>query len=178
MSEVAFVKNLLERDWETSISNRSTDVPQPTFTLEKANREERLRTQDVGYVASGADTEHTPQGVGWTHEQIETAVVIQYRAATRTTSTGYDNGYHRLFGKRTGTDGVQAPDRHDGIVGETRRVILANRTRTAEWTRVGTDSAGSPIRVTDLTDLGGTNYYRADVLIPMDQLATSIDTSV
>lgn len=168
MSEVEFIKNLLERDWQTSVTGRSTDVPQPTLTLEKDDRQDNLRSADVGYVASGADTSHTPEGLGWDSELVETAVVIEYRATTRKTATGYDDGYNRLFGARTGTDGVAAPDDWDGIIGETRRVLADNRKRTAEFRRVGTDSTGQPIAVTDLKDLGGANYYRADVLVPMD----------
>lgn len=177
MSEVEFIRNLLERDWTPSITGRTTDVPQPTFTLEKSDREANLRSQDVGYVASGADTTYTPQGLGWNHRQVETAVVVEYRVATRTTATGYDDGYNRLYGERTGADGVGAPDRWDGIVGETERVILDNRVRTAEWDRVGANSSGEGITVRDLQDLGGANYYRADVLIPMDIIADQIDTS-
>lgn len=173
MSEVEFIKNLLERDWETSITGRDTDVPEPTFTLEKKERQKSLRTQDVGYVATGADTETTPQGLGWTHQEVETAVVIEYRAASRSTDVGYDDAYNRLFGQRTGPDGVGEPDRWDGIVGETQRIINDNRKRTAEWNRVG-----NGIVVSDLADLGGTNYYRADVLVPMDIVAQELDTSV
>lgn len=178
MSEVLFLKNLLERDWESSISNRSNDVPEPNLVLEKENRTERLRTQDVGYVASGADTNYTAQGLGWNSQEVETVVVIEYRAATRSTGTGVlDNGYRRLFGDRTGPDGVGAPDRWAGIVGETLRIILDGRIRTAEWDRLGTDSTGSPIRVADNTGLGGANYWRADVFVPMDIVADNIDTS-
>ena len=172
MTEVEFIKNLLERDWETSITGRSTDVPEPTFVLEKGKREERLRTQDIGYITSGADLEESPQGLGWNHQQVETAVLIQYRVAERNVDTGYSDAYNRMFGKRTGNNGVGEPDRWDGIVGETRRVILDNRKRTAEWDRVG-----NGIIVSDLSDLGGVNYQRADVLIPMDIIAQQIDTS-
>lgn len=172
MTEVAFIKNLLEANWSTSISNRSNDVPQPSFTLEKEERQQRLRSQDVGYVASGGDTEYALQGFGATHERVDTTIVIEYRAATRSASTGLDDGYDRLFGTRTGTDGLQAPDRWSGIVGETRRVLLADRKGRAEW-----DIIGDAIRVADNTDLGGTNYWRADVFVPLKNFADSIDTS-
>lgn len=182
MTEVEQIKNLLERDWTPSITGRTTDVPDPgkgeiRWVLEKSERESRLSTTDVGYVTSGADTTYTPQGLGWASEQVETAVVIEYRAVTRTHPNSYDSGYHRLFGQPTGTDGVGAPERWDGITNETRRVILDNRTRTGGWTRIGTDSTGAALEVRDLQDLGGNKYYRADVWIPMDQLADAIDTS-
>jgi len=177
MTEVLFVKNLLESKWQTSISGRDTDVPKPTFVLQKENFKKRLRSEDVAYVATGADTTYTPNGVGWDHQTIETAVVVQYRAATRSTNTGYDNGYKRLVGDRNGPDGLQPADSHDGIIGETVRIVLDNRKRPQEWTRFGTDASGSPLRVQDLADIGGKNYFRVDVLIPAAILDNEIDTS-
>lgn len=171
MTEVEFVKNLLETNWETSITNRTTDVPEPTFTLEKQNRAENLRTQDVGYVDSGGDTETTPQGFNWTHEQVDTVVVIEYRTATRSTDVGYDDGYNRLYGKRTGANGLGEPDRWDGIVGETERVLKADRSGRAEW-----DLVAEGFRVDD-TGLGGKNYWRADVFVPLTRHARNLDTS-
>lgn len=173
MSEVEFLKNLLERDWEPTVTGRSTDVPQPFFTLEKSNREESLRSQDVGYITSGADTTRTYNGLGATHDRIETAVVIEYRVAARNVSTGYTDPYHRLFGQRTGANGIQAADDWDGIIGETERVIRDAGTRIAEW-----DKFGIEITVSDLTDIGGNAYHRADVLVPMEDIAKLIDTSV
>jgi len=182
MTEVAQLKNLIERGWEPSIFDRATDVPDPandeiTWTLEKSERTADLRNRDVGYITSGADTAHIPQGLGWNHEQIQTAVVIEYRTRTRTASS-YDNGYHRLFGKPTGPDGVEPADRWDGITGETRRVLGDNRKRTGGWDLVGADTAGGAIEVRDLTDLGGSNYYRADVFIPLETIAHEIETFV
>lgn len=153
------------------------DVPQPTFTLEKRQSQSRLGQQDVGYVASGADTVYTPAGPSWGSTRIGTAVVVEYRAASTTLSTGHSDPYDRLFGQRTGGDGVGAPERYDGVVGETKRILEAARRRTAEWTRVGTDGEGSPITVENRSQEGGVNYYRADVLVPMDVVQFVIDTS-
>ena len=182
LSEVAQIRNLLRRDWAPSIDDRATDVPDPdndeiTWTLEKSDRTADLRNRDVGYITSGADTAHIPQGLGWNHEQIQTAVVIEYRTRTRTHPSSYDNGYHRLFGNPTGPDGVKPADRWDGITGETRRVIAENRTRTGGWDLLGADTTGASIEVRDLADLGGANYYRADVFIPLEAIASEIDTS-
>lgn len=176
----------MERDYSASISGRSNDVPDPdaspariSWTLEKKQREARLQTRDVGYITSGADTAYTPNGLRWDHQRVETAVVIEYRAANRSNTQGsvYADPYNRLYGERTGGDGIGAPDDWDGITGETLRVILAQRKGISEWDRVGTDSTGAAIEVRDLSDLGGVNYYRADVWIPMDIVAQAIDTS-
>lgn len=176
MTEVQYIKSLLEANWQQSITGRSNDVPQPTFTLEKQARDKRISAEDRGYVASGGDTEYTPQGLGWTHERVDTVVVIEYRAANRNTDAGVENGYERLYGQRTGTDGLQAPDRWAGITGETRRVLLDKRKGHAEWSLVGAGQGGG-IRVDD-TDLGGKNYWRADVYVPLTQHADSIDPSI
>jgi hypothetical protein len=180
--EVAQIRNLLHRDWTPSISGRSTDVPdldqdEIRWTLEKSERTADLRTRDVGYVTTGADTAHIPQGLGWTHEQIQTAVVIEYRAATRRDAPGYEHGYYRLFGKPTGPDGIEPADSWDGITGETRRVIAENRKRTGGWDLLGADTTGASLEVRDLADLGGANYYRADVFIPLEAIASEINTS-
>lgn len=171
MTEVSFIKNLLESQWQQSVSGRTNDVPQPTFTLEKEDRADGLRTQDVGYVASGGDTEHLPLGFGWTHEHADTVVVIEYRATSRNVDVGVENGYQRLYGQRTGPDGLQEPDNHAGITGETKRVLQADRKGRAEW-----DLIGDPFRVDD-TRLGGANYWRADVYVGLRNLAGSIDTA-
>jgi len=172
MTEVAYIKNLLEANWNTSVSGRSNDVPQPTFTLEKKDFKKQIRTADIGYVNTGADTEFTPLGFSWTHERIDTVVVIQYRAGTRKVDTGVEDGYKRLFGVRQGTDGLQAPDNWSGIVGETRRVVMNQRRGQSEWDLVGND-----MRVADLSNLGGKNYWRADVFVPLRIHASSIDAS-
>lgn len=171
MTEVAFIKNLLEANWNKSITDRSNDVPEPTFTLEKEKRDQRIRNQDVGYVASGGDTETTPQGFNWTHERVDTVVVIEYRAATRTTSVGHDNGYKRLYGERTGANGLGEPDRWAGIGGETERVVKDDRKGRSEWDIIAED-----FRIDD-TRLGGKNYWRADVYVPLRQNAKNLDTS-
>lgn len=173
MSEVAFVKNLLEARWEQSISGRPTDVPEPTFTLEKEKSNARIKRRDVGYVASGGDTNYTPQGFGWTHQDIDTLVAIEYRAADRATDIGYDNAYHRIHGQRTGSDGLQEPDRWDGIAGETTRILLSVRKGIAEWDLVGADT----LQIVDNVDTGGKNYYRADIVVGLRNVADVIDTS-
>lgn len=173
MTEVKFIKNLLEAEWETSITSRATDVPQPTFTLEKKKSNSHIRNQDVGYITSGGDTNYTPLGFGWTHQTVDTVVAIEYRAATRTVANSYDDAYHRVHGKRTGANGLGAPDRWDGIIGETTRILLADRTGRAEWDLLGADT----FRVVDNVDTGGKNYYRADVIVGLTNLADEIDTS-
>lgn len=179
MTREAFLKALIERDWTPSVSGRSTDVPDPdatppriTWTLDRSQREARLQTRDVGYVTTATDTTYTPFDLGWRNEQVEGSVVIEYRTARRSnTAAGvYDDPYERLHGKRTGTDGVGAPDDWDGIVGETERVILDNRKGEGEYRRVGNDSTGQGIVVRDLADLGGVNYYRADVVVPLEAI--------
>lgn len=171
MTEIAFVQNLLESQWQESITDRSNDVPKPTFVREKEERDGRIRNKDIGYVASGGDTEYTPQGFSWTHERVDTVVVIEYRVTTRSVDVGVENGYDRLYGKRTGPDGLGEPDRWSGIVGETKRVLQADRSGRAEWDLIGDD-----LRVDD-TRLGGQNYWRADVYVPLRNHASSIDTS-
>lgn len=183
MAEVEQIKNLLERDWAPTVTGRTTDVPDPglgeiVWTLEKKDREARLNSRDVGYITSGADANYTPNGLGWNAQDVDTAVVIEYRAITRTHANSYDDAYNRLHGQPTGANGVGAPDSWDGVTGETRRVILDNRKRTGGWTRLGTDGTGASIQVRDLQDLGGNKYYRADVWIPMDAIGQIIDTSV
>lgn len=173
MSEVKFIKNLLAHEWESSITGRATDVPKPAFTLEKRKSNAGIRNQDVGYVASGGDTNYTPLGLGWTHQTVDTVVAIEYRAATRTVPNSYDDGYNRVLGKPTGANGLGAPDRWDGITGETARILLDNRNGRGGWDLVGADT----LRVVDNIDTGGKNYYRADVVVGLQNLADEIDTS-
>lgn len=173
MTEVEWVMNLLEAEWTPSISGRANDIPEPTFTLEKKESNARTRHQDVGYVVSGGDTNYTPLGFGWTHQSIDTIVAIEYRAAQRAVSGGYDDPNKRMLGSPTGTDGTEAPDRWDGITGETTRILLDNRKGRGQWSLVGADT----LRIVDNVDTGGKNYVRADVVVGLKNVASSIDTS-
>lgn len=169
MTAVQFIAALLDEEWETSISNRSTDVPKPKIVEEANVSKEDLKTEDVARIVDGGNLDIDPQGFGWTHQASEATVTIQLRTGDRRNSNGINqSGRHRLFGQR---DTTAEPDRYTGLVGETKRIIDANRKGKSEYDLL----VVGPIR--DQSDLEGTNYYRADVDVDLIKHANSIDAS-
>jgi hypothetical protein len=174
MTVIQAIENLLEANWTATVSGRPLDVPQPTFTQEKEDLKEALSTKDVARIVDGGDEQHTPLGFGWTHETIEWTVTIELRTADRRINGTKINGRHRLYGER-GAESLNANEsgRWPGLVGETQRILLDNRKGFAEF-----DLAGTDLRVQDQSDLTGVNHYRVDMVVPLTNLADSIDTSV
>lgn len=180
MTVIQAIEGLLSNNWEPSISGRVHEVPQPEFIKEKANVKESLRTHDAAYVRDGGDEVHTPQAFGWTHENVEYTVTVELRSANRTVNGTSVDGRIRMFGYRNtdsatdsnGLDPLEA-ERHGGLTGECKRILKANRKGFAEF-----DIVAGELRVLDQSDLGGKKYYRADVQIPLTNVADSIDTSV
>lgn len=168
MTYVQAIAALLDENWSTSISDRATDVPKPKI-VEQANvSKSDLKTEDVARVVDGGNTEFTPLGFGWTHERIEPDVTIELRSVDRRLDGTKVDGRHRVFGKRETT---AEPDRYIGLVGETKRILDANRKGFAEFDLV----VHSQDR--DRSDLEGTNYYRADIDVELMRQADHIDPS-
>lgn len=179
MTVIQAIEALLETNWQASITGRHHDVPAPEFVQEQDEMQKRLRTQDVAHVIDGGDEEHTPLGFGWTHETIDAVVTVQLRSADRRIEGTPVDSRIRTFGYRNttgevdqyGLDPLEA-ERWGGLAGETKRLILANRKGFAEF-----DIVGDQLRVQDQSDLAGTGYHRADVQIPLTNIASEIDTS-
>lgn len=180
MTVIQAVEALLEQNWVPSISGRYHDVPKPQFVREKDDVMKTLRHTDVAYVRDAGDEDHTPQGFGWTHENVEWVVAVELRSLDRTENGSSVNGRTRTFGYRNtdatadanGLDPLEA-ERWGGLTGEVKRILRENRKGVAEF-----DLVGDGLRVNDQSDMGGSNYYRADVVIPLTNLADSIDPSV
>lgn len=173
MTVIQAIENLLQANWTSSISGRPLDVPKPDFSKEKEEAQERLRTKDVARVVDGGDEDHTPLGFGWTHENIEWVVTVELRTADRRVNDQQVEGRYRLYGERgAGSLGDNESGRWPGLAGETQRIIFDNRKGFAEF-----DIVGHELRVQDQSDKTGVGHYRADVYIPLKNLASSIDTS-
>jgi len=173
MTVIQAIEHVLDTAWERSISGRPMDVPKPKLVRQKEDIKESLRTTDVARITDGGDEEHTPLGFGWTHETVDAIVAIELRTTDRIEEGWNVDGRHRLYGKRGGgTLGDNEAGRWPGLTGETKRIIRDNRRGFAEFDLVGTD-----LRVRDQSDLGGAGYYRADVIVPLTNLADPIDTS-
>lgn len=180
MTVVQLIEALLKQNWTKSISGRYHDVPQPLFVREKSQLQDQLRTQDVAYVRDAGDEDHTPLGFGWTHQTVEAVVAVELRSADRRVEGTTTDGRIRTLGYRNTTGGTDQfglsnleSERWGGLAGESKRILLDNRKGVAEFDIVGDD-----LRVQDVSgNQGGTKYYRADVVVPLTNLADSIDTS-
>lgn len=185
MTVIQAIRMLLDSEWTSSIEGRVNDVPKPLLVEEKKNLKDDLRTQDVAHVGDGGPVESTPMGFGWTHERIDATVVVQLRSADRDGDVATD-GRHRMFGERfsatvSGSSGVgetlvgdhSEAERYGGLVGETERLMKAHRKGFAEF-----DIVADGLRVEDESTLAGPGYYRADVYVPLANVASPIDTTV
>lgn len=170
MTAIQFVAQLLEADWEPSVTNRSTDVPEPLFVEEKDEAQSNLRTHDTAHVTDGGDLDLEYLGFGVTHKGIDALVTVQLRTADRRENDAPVNGRHRLFGERPAA--TTSADRHAGLAGETLRILESYRHGVAEFDRV----IPGPVR--DQSDLTGVGHYRADLDVALVTHAEKIDTSV
>jgi len=186
MTEMQAARALLDSRWETSISGRSTDVPEPEIVLEKNVSQSDLKTGPIARIVDGGGKTFEPRGFGWTHQRVEADVTVELRTATRRVRGGLEqDGHAEMFGNRpsptsvdsatVGDDGVSGidtePDRYVGLTGEVRRILEAHRKGFAEFCNV----YSSEIR--NESSAEGTNYYRADVDIRFVQEADKIDPS-
>lgn len=167
MTEMQAAKALLETEWETSITGRATDVPQPTVVLQQNVSQSDLKTEPYARVVDGGGKTFEPRGFGWTHRKIEADVTVELRTADRRIDGGTtQDGHQEMFGNRSGTS---KPDRYVGLTGEIKRILDDNRKGFAEFCNV----LSSEIR--NESSAEGTNYYRADVDITFVQQADKID---
>ncbi|MFB6189335.1 MAG: hypothetical protein ABEI57_05580 [Halapricum sp.] len=170
MTIIQLVKAVLEDNWAKSIDGRWNDVPKPEIVFEKNIAQGDLKTTDYLKIQDGGDYTFEPQGFGWTHEHVEGVVTISARSVDRRVDGTKVDGRVRVFGEREESPPYSA-ERHGGLVGETVRVLKAYRDGVAEWDRV----EYGPIR--DNSDMGGSNYYRADTDVVLINNASEIDPS-
>lgn len=167
LTEYQATKALIESEWEESISNRSTNVPQPTVVLQQDVSQSDLKTEPYARVVDGGGKSFEPRGFGWTHQKVEADVTVELRTTDRRVDGGTTkDGHKEMFGERSG---ISAPDRYVGLTGEMRRILEANRKGFGEFCNV----FSSDIR--NESSAEGTNYYRADVDIRYVQNADKID---
>ncbi|MBX0325804.1 hypothetical protein EGH21_22560 [Halomicroarcula sp. F13] len=167
MTEMQAAQALLDTEWETTISDRTTDVPKPTIVLQQNVSQSDLKTEPYARIVDGGGKTFEPRGFGWTHQRIEADVTVELRTADRRVDGGAtQDGHEEMFGARSGTG---EPDRYVGLTGETRRILEANRKGFAEFCNV----YSSEIR--NESSAEGKNYYRADVDIRFVQEADQIN---
>lgn len=169
MTAIQLIESLLDTDWEVSVTGRTNDVPKPEIVAEKAIQQADLKTTDYAKVMDGGDVEMDPLGFGFTHKRVSATVTVQLRTMDRRLDGARIDGRVRMFGER---DGLNEPERHGGLVGETVRILDGRRKGLAEF---GLLVAG-PVR--DLSGQFGKQYYRADVDVALLDPASEIDVSV
>jgi len=167
MTEMQAAKALIEQQWESSISGRSTDVEQPDVVLQQSVSKDDLRTGPIARVVDGGGKRFEPRGFGWTHQKVEADVTVELRTATRRVDGGVEqDGHTEMFGNRSG---LSKPDRYVGLTGEMRRILDEQRKGFGEFCNVLSSETRNE------SSAEGTNYYRADVDITFVQQADEID---
>ena len=169
MTAIQAIESLLTTEWEPSVTGRTNDVPEPEYTLQKEDIKKRLRTSDVARIVDGGNVEYEQKGFGATHQGERSVVTIELRTADRGAQGSKVNGRVRLYGER---EGLNPPERHGGLVGETVRILKKHRGGFAEYDRL----EYGPVR--DQSDMVGGGYYRADVDVVLLTHASNIDPSV
>lgn len=170
MTNLQLIEYLLDQHWEPSIAGRDNDVPKPKIVKESNVTKDDLKTGDVLKLVEAEATTYEAMGFGYTHEQVEGAVTIQCRSADRRLQGTKVDGHVRVFGDRDSN--TLEKERHGGLTGEVRRVLLANRKTSAEY------NLTTPSEVRNQSGLTGTNHYRGDLTVGLVDSAREIDTSV
>lgn len=172
MSALQYTENLLDANWEESVSGRERDVPQPQLIRESAEslRKMNLDQNDAALLRDGGITTIEPQSFGWAQERLVSRVTIDLRT---TGEAGSTHGRERLWGYR-GVGGLNdnESERYGGLVGETKRIM--------DSVRKG-DNDFDLVLVTEENDLSaqmGGQIWRASVEVQLDIRARTIDPSV
>lgn len=169
MTAVQYVEAILENRWESSITDREVDVPQPEVYRESAEsyRKINLDQNDAIILEDGGITNIEPQTFTWAQERLVSRVTVDIRT---TGEAGSVAGRERLWGHRgTGTLGATESERYGGLVGEVKRIC--------DEVRAG-DEEFDLIQVTEENDLSGEmggQVWRATVTVVLDTRANTID---
>lgn len=158
MVAVQYVYNVLHNDWQTSISGRPNDVPQPYIFIESSEAT-RFSTATADYMVVTDNGQETwqPQSVGWTEERVEAKVAVEMRTA---------HSRERLLGYR---DQNNVAERYGGLLGETKRILNAKRKGDKEWDYVIVDGFD------DLTGDVGFANFRGRLNIRLVSVASQIN---
>lgn len=168
MSEVEYLRRLLDNRWTESITGRPNDAPKPMFVETTENLQKRLRTKDVCYITAPGTSTHTPKGfteIGTIHQ-----MQLDIRAKDRNTDANnvFEDPYKRLFDER---DENNEAYRWPGVAGEAQRVIFDVYRGHKEFDLV------TPPEVEDLSGQTGPNSARATISVELERISYPFDTS-
>lgn len=161
MSSLEFIKQLLQDEWQTSVTGRVHDVPQPKIDVQVDDPMKDLKNQDVVIIRDGGDELHDPQSVGHLEERVQSFVSID----VRTTDRRDPSGHVRLEG---GVDRNGNPETHGGLKGEIKRILDANRTGTSGYDTIQTEMWRN------LSAQTGRNHYRGVWDVRLDEIAKDV----
>lgn len=157
-----YLKNVLESNWQSSITDRIIDVPKPDgFLMESDPDNTRVNLQNGDYVffVKGQAQTVEPRSLYWTAEGSENYVTIDIRTS---------KSLERLRGTR---DANNDAERYGGLRGEVKRLLDTIRRGEKEFDIV----AGYEWR--DLSDEMGFGFWRGVWEVRLEQVAVEIDTT-
>lgn len=160
-TDLDFLATILDTRWETTITNRSVDVPKPNIVIATTPDETRVSAaqEDLIFVRDGGPQSVEPKSVGWTEERIETPLTVDIR-------TSQDR--ERFVGTRNANNEA---DRYGGLYGETKRILDTIRKGEAEFDWV------APPEWNDLSEEVGFGHWRGTWTVRLTQVAETIDPS-
>lgn len=149
---------LLANRWQSDISGRIEEVPEPSVIIAGDEDTTRVNFQnDQIFVRDGGPQGLTPKGAGWGHEESETLVTLDIRT---TQSRG------RLEGFR---DENNESERYGGLRGETKRILDSVRKGDKEYDLI------EGFEWNDLSEEVGFGNWRGEWEVRVTQHASNID---
>lgn len=169
MTAIQYVEHILDANWESNISGREREVPQPDIIRESAQslRRMNLDERDQVMLRDGGVTTIEPQSFGWSEERLVSHVTID----ARTTGEGGDvSGRERLWGWRgIGSLADNEAERYGGLMGEVKRILDTIRKGDEEFDLVLTTEQN------DLSAEMGGQVWRGTTEVMLDVRVNEID---
>lgn len=158
---LAYFETLLTNNWESSITDRIENVPEPQIHIAADVDVARVTQQvdDVIFVRDGGPQSLTPQSAGWNERKVESLVTIDIR-------TSVDRP--RLEGVR---DNNNEAERYGGLRGETQRILDEVRRGDKEYDLI------NGYEWNDLSEDMGYGFWRGTWEVRLTKVAVNIDPS-
>lgn len=174
MTTPQFVENTIITEWEDSISGRPNDVgeigPDIRIVYESDEDWRSMALENFDYITivDGGDTDVTPKGVVWDHEDVVARVDLDIRTKGR---PGLDRGRYALYGERGAGDLAENESpRWGGLAGEASRCMKSVRKGGHEFDVINVDT------VDDLSGNMGGRVWRTVLNVRFEKRNSPIIT--